>query len=335
MAMKLKRIRDQVIVITGASSGLGLTTAEMAAREGASVVLNSRNEMDLRKACERIAARGGRAVYVIGDVADPDAMEMVANAAVSEFGGIDTWVNNAGIGMYGRLTQMSLADKRRLFDVNFWGVVHGCRTAVRHLRSRGGAIINIGSVTSDRAIPLLGMYSASKHAVKGYTDGLRMELEQAGAPIAVTLVKPASINTPFTEHARNYMEEQPEYAGAVYPPEEVARAILRCAEHPMRDVTVGGGGKMMSVMGTVAPRVTDLVMERTLFKGQKKHEPRHGGDSLHAPQEDGRKYGRTERHMMSSSAYTRAAMSDVGRVLPVLAIGALVAAGLSAMRKAG
>jgi len=335
MAMKLKRIRDQVIVITGASSGIGLTTAEMAAREGASVVLNSRNEMDLRKACERIAARGGRAVYVIGDVADPDAMEMVANAAVSEFGGIDTWVNNAGIGMYGRLTQMSLADKRRLFDVNFWGVVHGCRTAVRHLRSRGGAIINIGSVTSDRAIPLLGMYSASKHAVKGYTDGLRMELEEEGAPIAVTLVKPASINTPFTEHARNYMEEQPEYAGSVYPPEEVARAILRCAEHPMRDVTVGGGGKLMSVMGTVAPRMTDLVMERTLFKGQKKNEPRHGGDSLHAPQADGRRHGRTERHVMQSSAYTRAAMSDVGRVLPMLAIGALVAAGISAMRKAG
>ena len=103
----------------------------------------------------------------------------------------------------------------------------------------------------------------------------------------------------------------------------------------MRDVTVGGGGKMMTVMGTVAPRVTDLVMERTLFKGQKKHEPRHGGDSLHGPQDDGRKYGRTERHMMSSSAYTRAAMADVGRVLPVLAIGALVAAGISAMRKAG
>ena len=335
MALKLKRIRDQVIVITGASSGIGLTTAEMAAAEGARVVLNSRNEMDLRNACERIAARGGRAVYVVGDVADPDVTEMVANAAVSEFGAVDTWVNNAGIGMYGRLTEMSLADKRRLFDVNFWGVVYGCRAAVRYLRNRGGAIINIGSVASDRTIPLLGIYSASKHAVKGYTDALRTELEEEGAPIAVTLVKPASINTPFTEHARNYMEEQPEYAGAVYPPEEVARAILRCAEHPMRDVTVGGGGKLITVMGTVAPRVTDLVMERTLFKAQKKNEPRRTADSLNRPQQDGRRYGSTERHMMGSSAYTRAAMSDVGRVLPVLALGALVAASISAMRKAG
>jgi short-subunit dehydrogenase len=335
MALKLKRIRDQVIVITGASSGIGLTTAEMAAAEGARVVLNSRNETDLRNACQRIAARGGRAIYVVGDVADPDVTEMVANAAVSEFGGLDTWVNNAGIGMYGRLTEMPLADKRRLFDVNFWGVVYGCRAAVRHLRNRGGAIINIGSVASDRTIPLLGIYGASKHAVKGYTDGLRMELEEEGAPIAVTLVKPASINTPFTEHARNYMEEQPEYAGSVYPPEEVARAILRCAEHPMRDVTVGGGGKLMTVMGTVAPRVTDLVMERTLFKAQKKNEPRRTSDSLNRPQPDGRRYGSTERHVMGSSAYTRAAMSDVGRVLPVLALGALIAASISGMRRAG
>jgi short-subunit dehydrogenase len=334
MALKLKRIRDQVIVITGASSGIGLTTAEMAAAAGARVVLNSRNETDLRKACERITARGGRAVYVVGDVADADAMEMIANRAISEFRGLDTWVNNAGIGMYGRLTQMSMADKRRLFDVNFWGVVNGCRAAIRHLRQSGGAIVNIGSVTSDRAIPLLGMYSASKHAVKGYTDALRMELEEEGAPIAITLVKPASINTPFTEHARNYMEEEPEYAGAVYPPEEVARAILRCAEHPMRDVIVGGGGKLMSVMGAVAPRVTDVVMERTLFKSQRKNEPRHPGDSLREPQEDGRRYGRTENPVMRRSAYTRAAMSDVGRVLPVIAIGALVAASVRALRDA-
>jgi short-subunit dehydrogenase len=261
-------------------------------------------------------------------------MEMVANRAISEFGGLDTWVNNAGIGMYGRLTQMSMADKRRLFDVNFWGVVNGCRAAIRYMRRRGGALINVGSVVSDRAIPLLGMYSASKHAVKGYTDALRMELEEERAPIAVTLIKPASINTPFTGHARNYMEEEPEFAGMVYPPEEVARAILRCAEQPMRDVTVGGGGTMISVMGMVAPRVTDLVMERTLFKGQKKDERRWSPDALNGPQQDGRRYGRTVRHTMQRSAYARAAMSDVGRVLPVLALGALVAAGVRTLRKA-
>jgi short-subunit dehydrogenase len=230
---------------------------------------------------------------------------------------------------------MTLADNRRLFDVNFWGVVHGCRTAVRYLRSAGGTIVNIGSVTSDRAIPLLGIYSASKHAVKGYTDALRMELEEEGAPIYVSLVKPSSINTPFIEHARNYMETEPEFAPPVYAPEEVARAILRCAESPTRDITIGGGGRMLAAMGNVAPRMTDLYMERTLFRQQKRlRQPNDERDSLDRPIEDGRRRGPTERHEMRRSAYTRAAFSDVGRALPVIAIGALAALAATRTRKA-
>lgn len=333
MARKLKRLRDQVLVITGASSGIGLTTAEMAAEQGAAVVLNARNEADLRAAAERIRARGGRATFVAGDVADDEAMDLLAQRAIEEFGGFDTWVNNAGIGMYGRLTEMSMADKRRLFDVDFWGVVHGCRAAVRHLRERGGAIINVGSVTSDRNIPLLGIYGAAKQAVAGYTDALRMELEAEGAPISITLVKPASINTPFIEHARNYMAEAPEYGPPVYAPEEVARTILRCAEKPARDVTVGGGGRAMSILGTVAPRLTDVVMERTMFSAQKRDVPAEAHDALYEPQEDGRRHGPTTRHTMRRSAYTRAAMSDVARMLPVIAAGAIMAASVRAMRQ--
>ena len=342
MPVKLKRLRDQVIVITGASSGIGLATAELAAERGAAVVLNARNEMDLRKTIDRIRERGGRATYLVGDVADDETMDRLAQRAIDEFGGFDTWVNNAGVGIYGRLDEMTMADKRRLFDVNFWGVVNGCRSAVRHLRERGGAIINIGSVASDRAIPLLGIYAASKHAVKGYTDSLRMELEEARAPIAVTLVKPSSINTPFIEHARNYMESEPEYGPPVYAPEEVARAILRCAEHPTRDITVGGGGRAMAVMGAVAPRLTDVYMEQAMFSAQKRDEPldsarggrAHAGDSLESPSRDGRRRGPTRRYTMERSLYTRAAMSDVTRALPAIAVGALVAATVRAMRRA-
>jgi short-subunit dehydrogenase len=335
MRIKLKRLQDQVIVITGASSGIGLTTAEMAARHGARVVLNARNAGDLQHAADRICQRGGRAIAVSGDVVDDEAMDLLAQRAVEAFGHIDTWVNNAGVGMYGRLWEMPMADKRRLFDVNFWGVVNGCKAAVRHMRSIGGAIINIGSVASDRAIPLLGIYSASKFAVKGYTDTLRMEVEEAGWPIAVTLVKPASINTPFTEHARNFMTAEPEFAPPVYAPEEVARAILRCAERPTREIIIGGGGRMMSLMETVAPRLTDYYMERALFTQQQKNEPSHGADSLYVPQEDGHRRGRTGRRTMERSAYTRAALSDAARVLPLVAVGALVAATIRTMRKAG
>ena len=333
MAVKLKELRHQVIVITGASSGIGLTTAEMAARRGAAVVLNGRDEMALRTATERIRARGGRATYFAGDVADDEAMDMLAQRTIEAFGGFDTWVNNAGIGMYGRLTEMSMADKRRLFDVDFWGVVNGCRSAVRHLRTRGGALINIGSVASDRALPLLGLYAAAKHAVKGYTDALRMELEAEGAPISVSLVKPSSIDTPFIDHARNYMEEEPEYAPPVYAPEAVARAILKCAERPIRDVTIGAGGRMMAVMGAMAPRLTDTYMEKAMFSAQKRGTPADGRDSLDRPQEDGRRRGPTTRTTLERSGYTRAAMSDVGRLLPVIALGAMVAAGVRAMRE--
>lgn len=335
MRIKLKRMRDQVIVITGASSGIGLTTAEMAADAGARVVLNARNEGDLQQAVERIRQRGGAAVGVPGDVADDEGMDLLAQRAVEAFGTIDTWVNNAGIGMYGRLWEMPMADKRRLFDVNFWGVVNGCRTAVRHLRANGGAIINIGSVTSERAVPMLGIYGASKFAVKGYTDALRMEIAEAGWPVAVTLVKPASINTPFTEHARNYMQREPEFAPPVYAPEAVARAILRCAERPTREVVVGGGGRLMTLAETIAPRTTDRIMERTMVRAQQKSERPHTGDSLYEPQADGRRRGPTNRYTMERSAYTTAALSDAARVLPFVAIGAIVAATVRTMRSAG
>jgi short-subunit dehydrogenase len=330
MRIKLKKLRDQTIVITGASSGIGLTTAEMAAEAGARVVLSSRNEDDLRKAVEGIRSRGGRAVFVVADVAEAESVDEIGRRALQEYGGFDTWVNNAGLGLYGRSEDIPLADKRRLFDVNFWGVVHGCRTALPHLKRRGGALINIGSIASDLASPLLGIYSASKHAVKAYTDALRMELEEEGAPVAVTLVKPAAINTPFIEHAGNYMEAEPEFPPPVYAPEVVARAILRCAARPTRDITVGGAGRALTAMGTIAPRFTDLYMESAMFDQQKRNQPPRRDDALYAPQHDGRRRGPTERTTLKRSAYTRAALSDVGRAIPAIAAGALVVAWLRA-----
>ena len=211
-----KKLRDQVIVITGASSGIGLATARIAARRGARVVMLSRNEEELRRACNEIRSQGGRATYAVADVADPEAVDRAGDLAAQQFGGFDTWVNNAGVSIYGKLTDVPLEDTRRMFDTNFWGTVHGCRTAIKHLQHRGGAIINVGSIVSDRAVPLQGMYSASKHAVQGYTDALRMELEHDGVPIWVTLVKPSAINTPYVEHARNYMDKAPKLPPPVY-----------------------------------------------------------------------------------------------------------------------
>jgi short-subunit dehydrogenase len=337
--MKNKRpkpLKEQVIVITGASSGIGLATARMAARQGARVVMAARNEQDLTEAADEIRANGGRVIAVTSDVSDEASVARLGEAALLEFGTVDTWVNNAGLSIYGKLTEVPLADKRKLFDINFWGVVHGCRTAIRLMKHRGGVLINIGSEVSDIAIPLQGIYSASKHAVKGYTDALRMELEHDRIPIAVTLVKPSAINTPYPEHARSYLQDGvPALPPPVYAPEVVAEAILRCAERPVRDVIVGGAGRLQVAIGNMAPRLADAYMERVLFNQQKSYDrsqPREG--NLDRPQRDGRMYGPYRGHVMKSSLYTKAALSDVARALPYVAAGAALVAGVRRWRAA-
>ena len=246
--MKHRPLNEQVIVITGASSGIGLATTRAAAERGARVVVSSRNGGALAEACRDIESNGGQAVSVVADVGRRDEVQRIADTAIERFGGFDTWVNNAGVSIYGRLEEITEEDARRLFDTNFWGVVAGSLVAAAHLKSRGGAIINIGSELSDASLPMQAMYAASKHAVKGFTDGLRMELRQDKAPVSVTLVKPAGINTPYPEHAKNYTSQELTLPPPVYAPEEVAHAVLFAAEHPKRDIFVGGGSKLVSSM---------------------------------------------------------------------------------------
>jgi NAD(P)-dependent dehydrogenase (short-subunit alcohol dehydrogenase family) len=327
-----KPLDEQVVVITGASSGIGLATARMAAARGARVVVAAREASELDRLVEEIRLAGGQALAVATDVSDPGAVDRLAEQAIGAFGHIDTWVNNAGVSIYGKLLEVPLDEQRRLFETNFWGVVHGCRSAVKQMRSRGGAIVNVGSVVSDRAVPLQGAYTASKHAVKGYTDTLRMELEHDGVPVAVTLVKPGSIDTPFFEHARSHMTEEPAPPPPVYAVETVARAICACAERPVRDITVGGGGRLMAVMGMLAPRTTDAYMKGTMFRQQKSDRPNDHRDGLYEPSGEGREEGVYEGHVMQSSLYTRAMLSDLGRVLPLVAAGAAIAA-LTASRR--
>jgi short-subunit dehydrogenase len=323
MAVKLRKIGDQVMVVTGASSGIGLATAKLAAERGACVVLTARDEDGLRQAVEGIRTAGGRAAYVVADVADRDALEQVAATAVREFGRLDTWVNNAGVAIYGRLEDVPVDDARRLFETNYFGMVNGALAALPYLKRRGGALINIGSVVSDRAIPLQGHYAASKHAVKGFTDALRMELEKEGAPVSVTLVKPGSIDTPYPMHARNYMDNEPRLPAPAYEPDVVARAVIACAERPTRDVVVGGGGKMIAAMEQI-PRVADRYMEATMFEQQQfadRPSPPDRPDNLYMPQ-PGAERGNYPGRAMKSSAYTAAAFHPVATLMGVAAIGA-------------
>lgn len=337
MRIRLKPLREQVLVMTGASSGIGLVTARMAAARGAAVVLTARNNVALEEAARGIRAAGGRALAVPADVAEQDQLEAVADAAEREFGRVDTWVNDAGVGVYGRLTEIPVADMRRVMDVTYWGVVHGSLVAVRHLMGRGGALITVGSVDSDRAIPLQGPYVAAKHAVKGFTDTLRMELEESQAAISVTLVKPSSIDTPFFEHARSYLGVEPNPVPPVYAPDVVARTVLRCAEHATREITVGGAGRAVAAMGRVTPRLTDRVMERTLFDSQRSAlaEGSRGPDTLYQPAlGDAAERGSIwDGPVLERSAYTRAAMQPRRSALAVLGVGVALAAGVALLRR--
>ena len=325
MGVSLKKLSDQTIVLTGASSGIGLATARLAAQKGARLVLAARSADALSALVTELTAGGGRAVPVVADVASPDDVREIARVAHAEFGGFDTWVNNAGVSIYGTIEEVPIEDMRRVMETNFWGVVYGSKVALPVLKDRGGALINLGSTVSDRALPLQGIYSASKHAIKGFTDALRMELEDAGAPVSVSLIKPGPIDTPFPLNAKNYLETEPKHVPKVYAPEVVAQAILHCAEHPTRDVFVGGSGKGQSVLGYRAPRLADKLMERLVIPGTKSDEPAGPLDdnALDRPSERLTERGNYPGHVFKTSLYTTSALH------PAVTRGALVGAGVA------
>ena len=328
MSQRLKAINDQVVVITGASSGIGLATTRLLAARGASLVLVSRNRAELERLASECQREGARAIAAPADVGSFEQLEEVALLAVRTFGGIDTWINNAGVAIFGTCEQVPLADHRRLFDTNYWGVVHGSIIAARYLRQRGGKIINTGSVLSERAMMLQGPYSASKHAVKGFTDALRMELEEAKAPVSVTLIKPSAIDTPYMEHARNYLpSEGTRNPPPSYAPQLVAKAIAYACEHHRREIVIGFGGWIVAALGIVAPRATDYVMELVGRVTQETSDPGRPlrRDNLYQSREDGAERSSLPGGARTSSVFLEAQLHPVVSAIALVGIGATLA----------
>ncbi|ACA15587.1 short-chain dehydrogenase/reductase SDR [Methylobacterium sp. 4-46] len=324
--MRHKRVRDQVIVITGASSGIGLATARMAARRGARVVLAARSGDVLEELAAELGGAGGRALAVACDVGRQEDVEALADRAVATFGGFDTWVNVAGLTTYGALRDIPLEDHERLVRTNFWGTVHGSMAAVAHLRRGGGALINVASIASDLAFPFQGLYAASKHAVKGFTDTLRMELIAEGAPVSVTLIKPASIDTPLPQRARNTMDREPMLPPPVYRPEEVAHAILHAAVHAPRDIFVGGAGKLFVMGKEFAPGLYDQLAPAIIALQKRGSPPRHPEGALFRPREAGRVRGDQPGYVQRTSAYTRASLHPLATAAAGLGLAVASAA---------
>lgn len=313
MSVFLKPLNQQVIFITGATSGIGLTVAYQAVQQGAKVFMLARNEDELQKLQDQMRLKGHQTAYAVADVAEYDQLLIAADKCLMTFGRIDTWINNAGITIYSKLLETTEAEAKRLFDTNFWGVVNGCKVAVPLLKSNGGALINLGSVLSEVALPIQGIYSASKHAVKGYTDSLRRELMAENAPISVSLVMPGAIDTPYTLHGRSHIGE-PVHTPPVYSAEVAAQTVLKCAVKPIREIGVGSSAYLFPFMDKYFPKLQDMVMSKfymeksqQLLGGPSHREKGDRGSLFAPPMDEGNTEGNYPGHVMRSSVATKIA----------------------------
>lgn len=323
----LKPASQQVVVITGASSGIGREAALQFAERGATVVPIARSEDSLDELARQIERIGGRAQPITADVTDWQQIDGAANETAERFGRIDTWVNNAAVSLYAKVEDASVEEMRRLIDVILMGQIHGVKAALPHLKRQGrGAIINVASVLAKRSVPLQAAYCAAKHGIKGFTESLRMELENEGSGISVTLILPSSMNTPLFEHARSKMGVQPQPIPPIYEPGVTAQAIVFAAENPRRHITAGGAGKLLEVLERVSPRLADRYMLRqsSAFEQQKTDEPDDNRDNLYQPMSGtGRTRGQFGRRSKSHSVYTTALEEHPNRkrLLTLAAIG--------------
>jgi short-subunit dehydrogenase len=276
----MPHIQDSVIVITGASSGIGRATALELARQGGTLILTARQQKALNDVAKECTRLGGRAEAVAADVTDEESLREVAQRGLDQFGKVDVWINNAGVTLFGRFEEAPLADFRQVIETNLFGYIHGARIALRCFREQGhGVLINISSVVGSVAQPFTSAYTTSKFAIAGFTESLRMELLDT-PEIRVCTVLPASIDTPLFQHAANYTGKAIKALEPVYAAEDVAKAIAKCVEYPKREVVVGGAGKQLLSLRSVMPGTAEKLMARKVREDhfQEKRAPKKTGN---------------------------------------------------------
>lgn len=248
-------IRDSVVVITGASSGIGRAAAHEFAKQGATVVLAARREQALEDAGRECGELGGRAMVVPLDVTNEEAVRDLARRTVETFGRIDIWVNNAAVSLFSRFEETPLDLYRKVIETNLFGYIHGARAALPYFREQGsGILINVSSVVSEAAQPYTSAYNLTKYAIRGLGESLREELLLDGArDIRVCTIMPASIDTPLFQHAANLTGRAVKPLEPIYPVEKVARAIVDVVDNPRPEIIVGNAGRQMIALKRILP----------------------------------------------------------------------------------
>jgi NAD(P)-dependent dehydrogenase (short-subunit alcohol dehydrogenase family) len=269
---------SQVVVITGASAGVGRATVRAFAARGARIGLVARNREALENAKAEVEARGGQAVVAVADVADPDAVERAAQLVEDAFGPIDVWINNAMASVLGPIMEIPPGEFRRVTEVTYLGVVHGTQAALRRMLPRDrGVIVQVGSTLAYRGIPLQAPYCAAKHAVQGFHDSLLGELLHDGSSVRVCLVNLPALNTPQFRWIRSHMPRKAQPFGTIFEPEVAARAIVWASEHPRRELNVGWGTTQAIVANAFAPGTLDHYLGRIGYDKQQGEEPEEPG----------------------------------------------------------
>jgi NAD(P)-dependent dehydrogenase (short-subunit alcohol dehydrogenase family) len=272
-----KPLSEQVVVVTGASSGLGRAIARAAGERGAKVVVTARNAHALDDAVREIEAFGSEALAVPADHAVQDEVGQVVEQAVDRFGRIDAYVANAIVTVMSEVEQLQPDELRRVLDVNFFGMVHGFWASLPHLKQSRGTFLHVSSALAYRGIPLQAAYCASKAAGRTFLETARVELQKHRIPVDVSLVLPGAINTPQFDRLRQRIGYQPQPVPPIYQPEPFAEAVLHCCERPVRELPIGWGAQKLLWGQKLSPRAGDLVLRRTGWRAQHTSEPKPPG----------------------------------------------------------
>src|SRR3954447_2317613 len=327
MARK-KPLREQVIVVTGASSGLGRAVARLAGSRGAKVVVTARTSEALDACVREIEAFGSEALAVPADCTVQDEVAQVVDQAADRFGRIDTYVANAIVTVYAETYRYEPDELRRIMDVNFFGQVYGYWAALPHLRESKGTFLSVQSALAYRGIPLQGGYCASKAALRNFFESARVELMKDNSGVDISVVHPAAINTPQFDRDRQKIGKQPQPVPPIYQPEPFADAVLHCCEHPIRELPIGWGAQKLMWGQKLSPRAGDLMLLRMGWKSQNTGDPKplDSPDNLFRtlPGDPGA-HGRFDAQSRASTAWTSLRLRRwlVGAAL----VGAAAAAG--------